>query len=252
MNSKTIVLNIGGSILSLSDEVLFDFKKANEIKNALLPLVQEGYKFILPVGGGYICRKYQNLLRENSINDVNVDYAGIAAINLNAVMLRSVFGDLAEEKILRYEDFDSDEELSFEKSDREGAVPDPRLQFMKNFVISAAGSKVGRSSDWDTVHLAVRAKADKVLSLSNIDGVYTADPKKDPTAKRLDSLTWVEYKNIIGNPTEFEPGGHYPIDVVAANLAQENKISFCLLDRNDLGNLVKAIKGENFVGTTIS
>jgi uridylate kinase len=235
--NQPIILNIGGSILSISDDKLFDFAKAREIRDALISLANESYKFLLPVGGGFICRKYQNLLKENNVNDENVDLAGIAAINLNAVMLKAIFGNLANDKILRYEDFDSENSIDI------GNHP---------FQISAAGSKVGRSSDWDSVHLAVKAKAEKVFSLSNIDGVYTADPKKDLNAQRIPKLTWNEYRKIIGNPSGFEAGGHYPIDIVAANLAEEKNISFYLLKGDDMNNLMKAIKGEEFVGSVIN
>jgi len=232
---KRIIMSIGGSILSTSEQNIFDFKKATELKAFLTEWTHLGYQFVLCVGGGFLARKFQTLLKTQGYPDLDQHNIGVATINVNAVMLKAVMGDLAEDEILRYQDFDKDLPISFSKP----------------LLISAAGAP-GHSSDWNTVKLAIRCKVDYIFNLTNIDGVYTADPRKDPKATRLTQVTWDKYLDIIGNPTEHKPGANYPVDPLAARLAKEDNISMCILSSEDFGNVRKALDGEDFIGTTIS
>jgi uridylate kinase len=92
MDKKVVVLKVGGSILSLSESEIFSFKQAYELKTKLYSLTDR-YQFVLCIGGGYLCRKYQDMLRAESLPDIELHNAGVSTINLNAVMLRAVFGD---------------------------------------------------------------------------------------------------------------------------------------------------------------
>lgn len=227
------VINVGGSLLSPSDEVVFDFDRAAKVKQ----LVQSfpNNKFILCVGGGKITRKYQTLLEEKGLSKTSEHEVGVALINVNAVMLKATMEDIAEDKILRYEDFKSDSPITFEKQ----------------VLISAAGAP-GHSSDWNTIKLALRAGEKKTYSLTNIDGVYNKDPKTNPDATLQSKLSWKEYLDIIGNPTEHKPGAKYPVDPLASQLATENGVGFYVLSGDDLENFSQALRGEPFKGTLIA
>lgn len=234
MNRK-IVIKVGGSILSTSDSNLFDVENAKKIKEILEPFFLLGDKFVLCSGGGYLSRKYQKIAAEAGADIKKQHFVGIAGINLNAEMLSTIFGKHADSFIPRYENFDTIN----------------NLEVKNNVLISAAGSP-GHSSDWNTVKLALALGSKEIISLKNIDGVYTADPKKDPLAKKIDRLSWDEYLNVIGNPSEFTPGGNYPVDPLAAKLAKENNISFYIVDGRDLLNLKLLLEGKNFNGTRIN
>lgn len=231
------VINFGGSILSPSKEKIFDFERARLVINFLVEHTDKTQQFILCVGGGAITRQYQELLKENKISSTSQHAVGVAAINLNAVCLKSVAGQEAEDNIIRYDDYNN----SLEK-----------VAFTKKFLIAAANeSETPRSSDWNSAYLAKGFNTNQVIALSNIDGVYTADPALDPTAQRINKLNWKEYGNIIGNPDHHEPGAKYPVDPIAASFCEENKISFIIANGNDLENLKNIIEGRGFVGTTI-
>lgn len=233
MTDNIHVIKVGGSILSLSEEEIFSFKEAKTLKQTFDGI--DNKQYILCVGGGFLCRKYQKLMKENNIIDKEQHNIGVASINMNAVMLKSVFGEEAEEEILKYKDYDENYSIVFKKK----------------FMITAAGSP-GHSSDWNTVKLALRSNSKIIISLKNIDGVYTKDPKKYPEAKHLESISWDEYINIIGNPSVFEPGGNYPVDIYAAKLAKEKGIKFYIISGSDFDNMKKSINGEKFKGTIIS
>ena len=232
---KVTVLKIGGSILSLSDEELFSFSKANEIKGILAQFIEKGDKFICVVGGGYVCRKYQKSLKDNGYTEYDEHFVGAAINNVNALMLRAVFGELADKDLIAFKEMLSDEKIVIENSIQVGG-----------------GGIPGVSGDWDTVRLAIRSGAKEIVSVKDIDGVYTADPKKDPSATKLDKVTWDEYLNIIGNPSEHTPGGNFPVDPVAARLAKENGIKFHIISGKDLNNLKRLLDGDYSVGTVIS
>ena len=227
-----IVINVGGSLLSPSEDVLFDFEYAQKLKNLIQSSPEQ--KFILCVGGGAITRKYQQLLMSKGATTDSQHEVGVALINVNAVLLKSVLSEMSEEKILRYEDFQDESPISFNKQ-----------------VLIAAAGAVGHSSDWNTIQLAIRAGQTKVFSLTNIDGVYNKDPKKFPDAEMLKTVKWNEYLDIIGNPKEHVPGAKYPVDPLAAELGKKNNIEFYVIAGSDLDNFSNALRASEFKGSII-
>ncbi len=227
------VVKIGGSVLSLKDK-LFDFQEAQRIKE-FFNSVDSNLKFVLITGGGNISREYQQLLKDNNYPEYDQHYIGTVACNMNAVMLRSVFGNLAEDKILGLGDLNSDSPIKFNK----------------RFLIAGAGQP-GPSSDWDATWLAKRLGAKQIVTLKDIDAVYSEDPDKNPNAKRLSKVDWDEYLGIIGNPEKHTPGANLPVDPIAARLAKENGITFYVVSGMDFENLKNLLTGNAFIGTEIN
>ena len=231
---KTIVINVGGSLLSPSVEKLFDVDFAFKLKKFLISFEQK--RFILCVGGGSIARTYQNFFKEDSILVKDQHFIGVAASNLNATGLRAVLGNEAEKRIIRYNDYNGDLNIEFDK---------------KVLVAAASENEPSRSSDWNSAFLASAFNENMVIGLTNIDGVYSSDPVKNPDAKKLNTVSWSEYLNVIGNPAIHVPGAKYPVDPFAAKFCQEKSIKFYIARGNDLENLKRVINGENFNGTII-
>jgi uridylate kinase len=116
-------------------------------------------------------------------------------------------------------------------------------------VLVAAGWKPGFSSDYDAVLLAERFNADKVINLSNIEKVYTDDPKKNPDAKPIDAISWADFRAMVGD--EWVPGKNVPFDPIASRHASKIGIKVICAAGKDLPNLKKILNDEEFVGTTI-
>jgi len=234
MEKQKIVLKVGGSILSTSQENIFNFENAFGLKDTLLEFTETN-QFIICVGGGFLARKYQEMLKDlNSSNGILHD-VGIAAINLNAEMLKGILGEEnTENVVLRYEDYEDKTTISFQK----------------NFLIGAAGIP-GHSGDFNTVLLALRTNSKKIISLKNIDGVYTEDPKNNISATKIEVLSWDEYLDLIGNPLVHEPGKSYPVDPIASKLSQENGIQFIIINGQDKDNLKNVLLGKKFEGSII-
>lgn len=236
---KIVVLKIGGSLLSPNAENQFDFQFALNLRNTLEPMTSE-FQFVIAVGGGYIGRYFQKHAQEAGESDkVDLHKIGIAATNLNAELMHSVFTGLAKVDVLRYRAYDE-----FMHRDNVRDV------FGDGSVVVVAGSQPGRSNDWNALEIANVFGVNKIIDMKNVDGVYDRDPKKFPDAKFLEKLTWEEYLNVIGNPQEHVPGANYPVDPVTAARAKELQITYQIVGE-ELGNLKNTIVESQFRGTII-
>lgn len=240
MSNNIHVLKIGGSLLSKSDEMLFDFAYAGELRQLLNELAAADHKFVVCVGGGFVVRKYQQLQRDHGeSNEMDQHRVGVALTNLNAELLRSTWDDLAAPQVLNYADYDKF--VRAEQSDE---------FFYEHPVLVAAASQPGRSNDFNALEMAISLGVDRVIDIKNVDGVYSADPKKDPTATKFDRLSWTEYLDVIGNPDHHAPGANYPVDPLAARLAMEKGIQF-LVCAGEITTIRRAVEGDSD-GTLIS
>lgn len=240
---KMVNLKVGGSMLSKSDDLLFDFGYANKLKYFLAEMIAKGYKFTINVGGGYVTRKYQHILERHQEHDeMDLHRVGVAATNLNAEILRGLLDDVAYPEVISYGNYDK-----FLKA------PKSEVQnyFDKFAVLVIAASKPGTSNDNNALDACLQTDGAQVISLKNVAGVFTADPVKHPDAKMVNKLTWTEYLNIIGNPDHHEPGASYPVDVFTAHRAQDLGIRFVVVSGEHLDNLKNLIEGGEFKGSTI-
>lgn len=223
------VISLGGSIIVPNDvdvEFLKEFKKAIDSY-----LEDPNNKLILVTGGGSIARKYQNSAKEidPSISNDELDWIGVRATRINAELIKSIFSSKCSDPI----------------------VCDPTSEYsFTNQILVASGWKPGFSTDTDAVYLAKRFNAKRIINLSNIKKVYTSDPKLDKNAVPLDSISWDEFKKIVG--TKWIAGTNLPFDPIATKLASEANLSVICSDGRNIQNTLAILKNEKFEGTIIS
>jgi len=240
MQNSTIIIKVGGSLLSRGEEDLFDFRYAYTLREAIKKLAESGYSIVLNVGGGYINRKYVEMLKSNGETDVeDLHLVGIALTNLNAQIIHGLLRDLPVRELISGKDFDS--VVKREK----------RIELEPGRVVVFGAGKPGGSNDLNACQLAVSFDSTKVFDLKNVSGVFTEDPKKNPNAELLKDMTWDKYLEVIGNPTEHMPGAHYPVDPLAARLAKEKGIDFYILHGDNIDNVINAVRGLPYTGTLI-
>jgi uridylate kinase len=99
------------------------------------------------------------------------------------------------------------------------------------------------------VLLAEHFGADAVLNLSNIEKVYTDDPRKNPDAKPIDKISWADFRKMVGD--EWVPGKNVPFDPVASRRASELGLKVICAAGRDLENLRLILEGKPFTGTVI-
>lgn len=223
MELNTLIISLGGSIIVPGEIDKVFLKRFREI---ILSLEQT--RFMIICGGGKICRDYQNVAKEIAeITKEDLDWIGIRATRLNAELVRAAFGKMAYEKVIH----DPDEDIDMSKR-----------------IVIGAGFEPGSSTDLRAVQVAKRFGAGQVVNMSNIDYVYSDDPKNNPDAKKLTDITWADFRKLVGN--EWSPGLNMPFDPIASKAAEAAGLKVVIIG-NDMGNLEKLLKEEPFRGTTI-
>lgn len=224
------VISLGGSIVAPenADEQYLKYFSAL-IRDNLGE--DSNRKFILVVGGGGPARAWQKAYRgisgEAASSD-EADWIGIMATRLNAQLVKAVFGSLCPQEV----------------------ITDPtKDEPMAGRVLVAAGWKPGFSTDNDAVLLAERFGAKTLINLSNIEKVFTADPKVNPKAKPLDAISWADFRAMVGD--EWIPGKNVPFDPVASRQAEKIGLKVIFAAGRNLINLSKILNNEDFIGTTI-
>ena len=227
------VLSVGGSIIApdnVNSVFLSDF--LSKIRTYLDSNPED--KLIFVCGGGAPARVYQQAYRE-VIADVSEqdagaqDWIGIKATHINAELVKAIFGNLCRDKVVTNP---TAEDISF-----------------SGRILVAGGWKPGFSTDTDAVYLAKRFGAKLVINLSNIAKVYTDDPRKNPDAKPIDSISWADFRAMVGD--EWVPGKNAPFDPIASKLAQEAGIRVICADGRNTENTLAILNGGSFEGTVI-
>jgi uridylate kinase len=225
-NNEPIVISLGGSLI-IPDQIDVDFLK--NFKTLILSEVENGKRFVIVTGGGKVCRRYQEVAKEISTpTHDDLDWIGIASLKLNAELVRVIFGEYAHDRVI---------------SNLSGG-----LSFEKPIIIGSA-YEPGQSTDWDAILAAENIGAKRLINLSNTDYVYDSDPKKNPDAKKIEEISWADYRELI--PKDWNPGLNSPFDPIASKKAQELGIEVSFISGSSLENLKNCIEGLSFIGTTI-
>jgi len=230
------VISLGGSIVA-PDGVDIEFlKKFVSLIKSFIE-ADSTRQFIFVVGGGAPARRYQSAYREIAASfggtsikfkDDEADWVGIMATRLNAQLIRALMSDWCGQEVV--------------------TNPHEAQQLTGN-VLVAAGWKPGFSTDFDAVLLAEKFGADMVLNLSNIDKVFTADPKVDPNASPIDTISWADFRAMVGD--EWVPGKNVPFDPIASRHAEKISLKVICAGGRNLENLENILNGREFTGTTI-
>lgn len=229
MESRPVVISLGGSIISpdgVDTEFLARFKAGLE------GYLQEdpGRSLILVCGGGSLARAYQKAYGAlaGDSDPVQADWLGIRATHLNGALVKALFGDLCQDPL----------------------VTDPTAEIaFRGRILVAAGWKPGFSTDTDAVLLARRFGASLVVNLSNIKKVYTEDPRSNPDARPLDSISWDDFCKMVGS--EWRPGINVPFDPVASPMARDAGIQVVCADGRNIPNTLEILRGRPYEGTLI-
>ena len=222
---KTIVLSLGGSLI-VPDNIDVNFLKY--FKKTIEKFIKKDYNFLIYCGGGRLARKFQAAASQvTKLANEDLDWLGIHATRLNAQLVKAIFKNNAES-------------VTFDN-------PNAKISFDKNLVI-AAGWLPGWSTDYDAVLSAKKLSIKEVINMSNIDYLYTKDPRKNNKAKKIEKISWKDFRKLING--KWKAGMNVPFDPVAAKEAQESGIKVSIIGK-DLSNLENMLNGKKFSGTII-
>lgn len=229
--SKTdpIILSLGGSLIYPREGI--DVTYLRELNGFIRKHVAEGRRFFIVCGGGNIARHYQNIGKNivSSLTSSDVDWLGIHATRINAHLVRTIFSDIAHERVID----------NYEK----------KIEELKEPVVIAGGWKPGWSTDYCATLLAQDYGAKTIINMSNIDQLYTKDPNKYTDVKPIKEITWNEFEKYSGE--KWTPGANVPFDPIAVKLANKLKLTVIITNGKNLGNLDNIIQGKPFKGTVI-
>jgi len=227
MQKKLFIISLGGSLIN-PDEIDVSFLK--QFKKLILKQIKKGQKFIIISGGGKLCRKYNSALRAlTKTTNTDLDWMGISATWTNAKLIQLSFGNKAFPEIAK--------------------DPTKKINF-KQPILVGGGWKPGRSSDGATIKYAETYKIKTVINLSNIDYIYTKDPRKFNEAEKIVNTSWNDFLKIIGE--NWIPGNNAPFfDPVATKMAKTNNVTMINCNGKNLKNIENILNGKPYKGTTI-
>lgn len=230
---KRILLKLSGEALMGDKQFGFDQPTINQYAREIREIRDMGVQVAVVIGGGNIFRGVQG--EEGGMDRAHGDYMGMLATVINAMALQS-----ALERIGVSTRVQSAVEIN--------KVCEPYIRrratrhLEKSRIVIFAGGTGNPFFTTDTAASlrAVEIEAEVVLKGTRVDGVYTADPKKDATAIRFDQVSFAEVLSKRLNV----------MDMTAFTLCQENKMPIIVFDMNQPGNLHRIVTGEA-IGTLV-
>ena len=235
---KRILLKVSGEALgektAAGDGYGLDFAKINAVCASIKECVDMGVQVGLVIGGGNFWRGVKN--GSGKMQRSHADAMGMLATVMNAIAV----ADALEEHGMDARVLTAVEMHKF----AEYFTRDLANRYLNEgkVVLFAAGTgNPYFSTDTGAVLRGVEIEADAVLMAKNIDGIYSADPKKDPTAVKYDSLT---YNEVLEK-------GLKATDVTAMALAMDNNMPMVCFGLDEENSIIRVVRGEK-IGTTVT
>lgn len=224
---KSLVISLGGSVLvpSLSEHRISDYADA-------LRQVSEKHQVFVVVGGGGEARRYIGAVRTLGVDEGTCDEIGIHVTRLNAMLLVAALGNSAYPAVA----LDQTAALRYAVSGR---------------IVVMGGVTPAQTTDAVAAVLAERTGADLLVNLTSVDGIYSADPKTDSSAKKFNHLTPDRLAEIVGG-TGLNAGSNTVMDSIAVKVIQRSGIPLIVLDGRNPQNLPDAVLSGRFTGTIVS
>jgi uridylate kinase len=233
MKYKRILLKLSGESLMGDNQYGIDNDRVIQYAHDIKGVFDAGIEIAIVVGGGNI---FRGLSAEKSgMERAQADYMGMLATVINCMALQNALETIGAPTRLQ-------SAIKMEQI----CEPYIRRRAMRHLEIGRIvifGAGTGNpyfTTDTAASLRAIEIKADVVLKGTRVDGIYTADPEKDPSATRYDEISF----------SEVYAKGLKVMDMTAITLCQENKLPIIVFDMNKPGNFMKIAEGEP-VGTLV-
>jgi uridylate kinase len=233
MKYKRILLKLSGEALMGNRQYGIDPARLSEYADEIKQIFDQNIQIAIVIGGGNIFRGVAGA--SNGMDRVQGDYMGMLATVINGMALQGALEDKGMPTRLQTA-------LKIE------AIAEPYIKrravrhLEKNRIV-IFGAGTGNpyfTTDTAAVLRGVEINADVILKGTRVDGVYNADPEKDPTAIKFDTISFEDVLKM----------GLNVMDTTAFTLSQENKLPIVVFDMNKKNNLLKICNGEN-IGSVV-
>ena len=227
------LLKLSGESLAGAQGHGIDSQRLNDYVNQIADVVRSGVEVAIVIGGGNIFRGMQGASK--GFDRVKGDQMGMLATTINSLALCSAFESIGQpaKLLTAINMFPIGEQYSNSRA----------IEAIENGTVAVIAGGTGNpyfTTDTGSALRGIEIRADVMLKGTRIDGVYTADPEKDPTATKFTEIT---YDEVIRR-------GLRVMDITATALCRENGLPIVVFDMDTPGNLAKVIAGEP-IGTTV-
>jgi uridylate kinase len=221
-----IVVRVGGSVVASPANPILIGKYVELLKD----LKKQGHKVVAIVGGGALAREFIKIAGELGLDETKRDWAAIHVSRLFAQLFVMRLGEAGC-----------------------GTVPvslDEAFGCLKRGkIVVMGGLKPGMTTDAVAAMMGERMKADLLVKASDVDGVFTKDPKKYSDAKKIDELGFDDLSRLF-EENKHKAGIHQILDPEAVKILEKRRTRMVVVNGFKPENVLLAVKGEN-VGTTI-
>ena len=234
MKYKRVLLKLSGEALMGNQQYGIDPQRLDDYAEEIAAAVKAGAQIAIVIGGGNIFRGLQGASK--GMDRIQGDYMGMLATVINSMAIQSTLQAKGVKSAL----------LSGLYIDRiaDSMSSAKAIKLLEEGYVVVIGGGTGNpffTTDTGSALRAVEVKADIILKGTRVDGIYTADPEKDPTATKYESITYDEayQKNLK------------VMDLTAFTMCKENNMPMLVFDMNTKGNLTKVLNGEK-IGTIVT
>lgn len=234
MKYKRVLLKLSGEALMGNQQYGIDPQRLDDYAEEIAAAAKAGAQIAIVIGGGNIFRGLQGASK--GMDRIQGDYMGMLATVINSMAIQSTLQAKGVKAAL----------LSGLYIDRiaDSMSSAKAIKLLEEGYVVVIGGGTGNpffTTDTGSALRAVEVKADIILKGTRVDGIYTADPEKDPTARKYESITYDEayQKNLK------------VMDLTAFTMCKENNMPMLVFDMNTKGNLTKVLNGEK-IGTIVT
>ena len=232
---KRVLLKLSGEVFGGVKGIGVDPDVVHDIASQIADVVRGGTELAIVVGGGNYFRGAE--LQQRGMDRARADYMG---------MLGTVMNCLALQDFLEKENIETRVQTAITMGQvAEPYIPRRSIRHLEKGRVVIFGAGAGMpffTTDTVAAQRALEIGAEcLLLAKSGVDGVYTADPKKDPTATKYDS---VSYDDVLSKSLAVA-------DAAAFSLCRENNLPIIVFDLKNKGNIARAVKGDQ-IGTLVS
>ena len=229
---KRLLLKLSGEALANGKNGLYDYEFMDTVVANIKKCLDAGVQIAIVVGGGNIWRGRAG----GGMDRVRADRMGMLATVINSIAVQDAFINAGiDARIMTAVEI---------KGVAEAMSRDDAIRHLEAGRVVIFGAGTGSpyfTTDTTAILRAVEIQADIAFFAKNIDGVYTADPRIDPTAKKIDEIS---YSQILADRLGV-------MDLTAASFGMENKLPLLLFGLADPENIVRGVFGEK-IGTVVT
>ena len=231
---KRVLLKISGEALMGSQNYGIDTEVARAVAQEIKAVRDMGVEVAVVVGGGNIFRGVSK--SAGKMNRSSADYIGMLATIMNGVVLQDAMEKLGVfTRVMSAMDIPQlAEPFIHRRATR-------HLEKGRVVIFVAGTGNPYFTTDSAAALRALEVKAEAIFKATKVDGIYTADPMKDPTATRYEEIT---YQEVLEKQLKV-------MDASAISLCMDNKLPIIVFNMREPGNIMRAVQGDLTVGTRV-